>query len=257
MSAPAAATAAAKAARTRSAPRGGPDGFEPGSTVTRAAVFTPGTYDPQARTIEAVLLLRCPYPALGRVRGTRGLRRGRRSRARRPPAAWRSFSTHDQDRPIGVVEDARFEADRLVGRLRFSDTEDGRAFEGQVSRGELSSISIGYRVTTWTLTSVEEDTEIWRAERWELLEVSLVTVPADALAAVRSAPSATPPSPRADAQTEEATCIRRNSPQSGTAPVDTAPAATQVETPRRPRPPRPPSPPLPRRSMPRPFSVPT
>ncbi|GJD51093.1 hypothetical protein OPKNFCMD_3844 [Methylobacterium crusticola] len=226
----AALTRAVSNALTRAAttPRMGPDGFEPGSTVTRAASFVPGTYDAAARTIEAVFSSGARIRRWGAFEelavGPEAVDLGRAIDGRMA-----FLFNHDQARPIGVVEEARFDATGLAGRLRFADTEDGRAFEGMVSRGELSSISVGYRVTSWTLTSVEDDTEIWRADKWELLEVSLVTVPADPRAAVRSTPAEPTPTPRAQAQTEESDVLRRHSPQAGPAPVETvAPEAPET-----------------------------
>jgi hypothetical protein len=75
-----------------------------------------------------------------------------------------------------------------------------------VARGELKGISIGYRVNTWTIISEEDGHETWRATRWELLEVSLVPVPADANAGVRAAVGPTPSAPI----TEEEDDMRRN-----------------------------------------------
>ncbi|WP_066924539.1 prohead protease/major capsid protein fusion protein [Methylobacterium sp. CCH5-D2] len=220
-------------ARTRSTPRIGPDGFEPGATATRAASFTPGTYDPVGRTIDAV------FSSGARVKRWGGYEELAVSAdaidlGRAASGRMNFLFNHNQNRPIGVVEDARFEAGILVGRLRFADTDDGRSFEGQVARGELSSISVGYRVTTWTLTSIDDEVEVWRADKWELLEVSLVTVPADPQAAVRSVPAETLPTPQSTPHSEESDVLRRNSPQ-GTPPVETAPVvpvapAAPVET---------------------------
>jgi phage head maturation protease len=81
--------------------------------------------------------------------------------------------------------------------LAFGLTPQADLAWGMVKRGELSGISIGYRVTEWSVT--DEDGEIidqelaysnaasfiYRAERWELLEASLVSVGADAGAGVR------------------------------------------------------------------------
>lgn len=66
-----------------------------------------------------------------------------------------------------------------------------------VSRGELTGISAGYRVDQWLITDadgdvVEERDITWNdkltftATRWQLFEASLVGVPADAVASVRS-----------------------------------------------------------------------
>jgi phage head maturation protease len=86
-----------------------------------------------------------------------------------------------------------------MGRLKFNDTKEGRIAEGMVSRGEIAGISAGYRVEAWeiadadgTVIDPEKDTVRWdddltfTATRWELLECSLVCVPAESTASVRS-----------------------------------------------------------------------
>ena len=85
----------------------------------------------------------------------------------------------------------------LIGKLSFNATTEGRKAEGMVKRGEIGAVSIGYRVTSWLAedddgNSVDPDAARWdndltfTATRWELLEASLVCVPADGSAMVRS-----------------------------------------------------------------------
>jgi len=83
-------------------------------------------------------------------------------------------------------------------RLVFGLTPQADIAWGMVQRGELSAISIGYKVLRWVVH--DEDGEIidqefaypnaasftYTAERWELLEVSLVALGADAGAGIRS-----------------------------------------------------------------------
>lgn len=84
---------------------------------------------------------------------------------------------HDPARPLGRVRDLRVEAGRLVGDLAFSESADAREIWPQVRDGWLREVSIGYRVHKW---EIDEDEETHTAARWELLEASIVTVPADA-----------------------------------------------------------------------------
>lgn len=77
-------------------------------------------------------------------------------------------------------------------------TSRGRVAEGMVARGELSGISARYRVDTWgpvvdpdgdvvdPARANWDDDLVFTAVRWQLLEASLVGVPADSLASVRS-----------------------------------------------------------------------
>lgn len=168
-----------------------PAGFKPGETMQRLAGdarFSPSTYDAKTRTVEAIFSA-----------GTRVSRWGMFEELaisveaidlnRVALGQVKLLDSHNQyaiDAVLGAVENARVEGGKLVGRIRFADTEAGRAAEGAVARGELTGISVGYRVTTWVLVSSEGEAEIWRAEKWELLEVSLVSVPADPQAQMRS-----------------------------------------------------------------------
>lgn len=100
---------------------------------------------------------------------------------------------------LGRVARVWFDAGKLMGLLAFDDSEVGRLAEGLVTRGTVRGISIGYRVDEWQVTDDEGDvvdpsrlrwddqaTCTYTAVRWTLLESSLVSVPADANAFVRS-----------------------------------------------------------------------
>jgi phage head maturation protease len=90
-----------------------------------------------------------------------------------------------------------------MGLLAFDDSESGRMAEGLVSRGTVRGISIGYAVTEWEITDDEgnvvdqsrlryDEEYIFTAKRFTLLECSLVSVPADSNAFVRSFGSSAP-----------------------------------------------------------------
>ncbi|MFD2030942.1 phage portal protein [Ancylobacter dichloromethanicus] len=212
--------------RSATVPRSTPDGFEPGASVNRQATddmlarLAPGSYNSTARSVEAI------FSTGARVRrwgiyeelavSPESVDLGRVAQGQ-----VRLLDTHDSssiDKVLGVVVSARAADGHLTGVIRFADTEPGRRAEAMVQSGDLVGISVGYRVTTWTLTSTENDQEVWRADRWELLEVSLVAVPADPGAMVRSEP-ANPTLTRADAHNEENDEMRRNLSPAGAAPV--------------------------------------
>jgi hypothetical protein len=91
---------------------------------------------------------------------------------------------------------------------------------------------VGYRVTKWQITATDDDNnETWRAVAWELLEASLVPVPADPNAVVRSAPG----TPEHGNQEEDD--MRRNLPggaaAAAPASTTTASAATPAVDPAR------------------------
>lgn len=197
------ATLAIAAATMAIAPltRGAPDasqpqerGTPPPARGTRAASFTPSTYNATARTVEAVF---SAGTAVNRWYGTEALTISEEAIDLTRVAAGlcpllNSHNPRDLDAVLGRVLDARIESGQLVGTFLFADTDAGRAAEGRVARGEVLGISVGYIVRTWTLTESTDERDTWTATRWELLEVSLVAVPADPNAGVRSAPGEAP-----------------------------------------------------------------
>jgi HK97 family phage prohead protease len=219
---------------TAARPQLTPDGFVPGEIVARkagddlSARFTPSSYNAKARTVDAIFSA-----------GSRVSRWGVFEELAISPEAIdlsrvalgqvRLLDTHNQgslNAVLGVVEDARIEGGQLVGRIRFADTDAGRNAEGMVARGEITGISVGYRVTTWTLTSLANEVEVWRADRWELLEVSLVAVPADPLATTRSGQVS---SQRADeAHSQENDNMRRNAANSETGTIPATPPTPEA-----------------------------
>lgn len=140
------------------------------------------------------------------------------------------LDTHNQYElaaQIGRVVTARVEGGQLVGLVQFDQTDEGQQIEARVARGELRAISIGYRVTTWTITTTTTNSELdtWRATSWELLEASFVPVPADPNAVVRSAPGN-----QQHGTTQEEDDMRRNLPggAAAAAPSAAAPAQTTI-----------------------------
>jgi HK97 family phage prohead protease len=177
--------------------------------------FAPNSYDATARTIDAVIStgaqvkrfffteeLEISPDAIDLGRATTGM----------VPL----LDSHNQGTTaavLGTVSNVRIEGGQLIASLKFGETDQAKLVEGMVARGELKGISIGYRVQTWTIVSVEDGSETWRATRWELLEVSIVSVPADANAVVRAAPGQPSHGTGATAATkEEENDMRRNLP---------------------------------------------
>jgi len=214
---------------TRSAtPAVSPEGFVPGSTLDRrtgdAAVrFAPGSYSAETRTVDLVLSSGARVRRWG-IFEELSIGPEAVDLSRAATGQVRLLDSHRQESIgdiLGSISDVRFEGGLLVGRATFADTEAGRRAEAMVERGEVPGVSMGYRVLTWTLSQVENDVEVWRADRWELLEVSLVSVPADPAARVRAA---------VPASQQEIDDMRRNAPSAESpAPTPvTAPAPEQV-----------------------------
>ena len=87
---------------------------------------------------------------------------------------------HDMDEVIGVVENARIDADG-VGRavVRFSRSDDGEEVWQDVQDGILRSVSVGYQVNEIVLTGEHDGIEVYTAQKWCPYEISIVSIPAD------------------------------------------------------------------------------
>lgn len=201
-----------------------PEGFVPGSTLDRrsggdmAVRFTSSSYNAETRTIQAIASAGARVRRWG-IFEELAISPEAIDLGRVAPGQVKLLDSHDQgsiDRILGTVIRAWIEGGNLMVEIRFADTEAGRAAEARVASPDAPGLSVGYRVTTWTLTQLDNDSEVWRADRWELLEVSLVAVPADPAALFRSAQPTTP-----EQETDD---MRRN------APAD-APAPTPIQTP--------------------------
>lgn len=93
---------------------------------------------------------------------------------------------------VGVIEDgsARIEDGQGIARVRFDEgDEDADAAFRKVANRIVRNVSVGYIVHRYMKIDAAEagGLPIWRAIDWEPLEISLVPVPADAGAQVRSA----------------------------------------------------------------------
>lgn len=193
--------------RTPERPAGGPPGImtrqgppdgdgaeqrqpQVGGRGIRSLTVTPESYDATARTVRAILSAGTPvrryYFTEELEISAEAIDLNRVSAGICP-----LLDTHNQytvDAQLGRITDVTIEDGQLVGTLLFNDTDAGRAVEARVAAGELRAISIGYRVTKWQITATDDSGhETWRAVAWELLEASLVPVPADPNAVVRSA----------------------------------------------------------------------
>lgn len=173
----------------------------PGGIIKRFATTAPFTYDDQKHTCDALL---SSGSAVVRAYGTEKLRISPQAvdvgRVARGQAllidSHRQSSISDA---LGKIQNVWFQNGELWATLEFNRTPQGRAAEQMVARGELTGISIGYSVSAWEITDADgnkvdpssirwnDDIELtYLATRWELVEASLVTVPADGTAGVRS-----------------------------------------------------------------------
>lgn len=191
--------ALAAALMTRESPAGGLQQRHgpPPAKGERFVAFTGSSYDPATRTCEATF---ATGEVVSRSWYTEQLRIDAESvdLRRVPLNQVRLLFNHQSGQVIGFVQVAEIQSGVLAGRLCFAKTEAGDLYAGMVERGELTGISVGYLVHQWTRVSDDQaDKDEWIATRWELMEVSLVPVPADPFAGVRSAdlPPGSPATP--------------------------------------------------------------
>jgi HK97 family phage prohead protease len=149
------------------------------------ALAMPASYDAKARTIEAIVATDAAIKRYG-VAEALVMSAASADLTRAAEGRMAFLFNHDPDRPIGTVVRASIKSGNLVALLRFADTPEGRKAEGQVARGELSQFSIGFGVSAWAPTKTASANDTVRAVSWELFEVSLVSIPADKAAVVRS-----------------------------------------------------------------------
>ena len=90
---------------------------------------------------------------------------------------------HDRDKIIGVVEGIEQEGERTYATVRLARSEEGEKALELIRDKVLVNCSIGYQVYEWEEIKEPDrkagDPPLFRARDWELLEISLVTVPAD------------------------------------------------------------------------------
>ena len=178
-----------------SAPAAVRSGEPPTGTIQRSAAaanrFAAESYDSETRSAVAILSTGARVPRFDAIEEL-AIDREAIDLARIARGQVRLLDSHNQSSVgsiLGIISDAWIEGGKLIGRLEFADTPAGRAAEGMVARGEATGISVGYRVSQWSPAGINDDKQIWRADRWELMEASLVSVPADPDALIRSAQS--------------------------------------------------------------------
>ena len=94
---------------------------------------------------------------------------------------------HSRDTIIGRVEGIRLDGNRLRGLLRFSENPQATEVWADFEAGILQDVSIGYQIH-----DMQQDPSgsAWNITRWQPLELSIVTVPADPHVGIgRSAPN--------------------------------------------------------------------
>jgi phage head maturation protease len=166
-----------------------------------SSASSPASYDKASHSCECVI---SAGAAVARFYGTEVLRIDSKSvdLSRVTNGGCPLLDSHSQssiDAVLGRIDSAWIKGGQLYGKIIFAQTPAGRQAEGMIARGELKGISAGYSVSDWEISDDDgdiidpekgqmrwDDKLTFTAVRWQLLEASLVGVPADAASAVRS-----------------------------------------------------------------------
>ena len=181
-------------------------------TVSMASFrFMPETFDEASRTVKLVATTNYPYKIMGWFMdyeevleiSEQAIDLGRLKAGKTPLL---KNHKNDIDCVLGRIIDYQIEKaetpifemapadmfketpDRLVVTVHFDDDEyNNKYLLPKVKSGSIGNVSIGYRIHEYELFEGPDAETLDRiiARNWELLEVSLVAVPADYLAGVR------------------------------------------------------------------------
>ena len=189
---------------------------------TRAATIAPATLNREAGTVDVVLSTGAPVKRAGYVERL-AIDPAAVTIAPRLPVldSHRQASIQDVK---GRVENVRFESGQIVATLRISDPVALAAIE----RGDVTGVSIGYRVSKWQDSSDATGQRVRTATAWELVEASLVAIPADPQALIRSATLPQDLTTAPDAATLETRAAIRSI--AATAGLDSAWADSQIDS---------------------------
>lgn len=95
---------------------------------------------------------------------------------------------HDPDRPVGKTVHISRRNGELWAQMHFDEEDEfSRRVRGWVDRGIVRSASIGFIPHSWRWEKTETGKEVVRFTDWELVEWSVVTVPANPDALMLSA----------------------------------------------------------------------
>lgn len=86
---------------------------------------------------------------------------------------------HDPDKVIGVVERAWIEGGKGRAVVRMGESEKAREVWEDIKAGVLRNVSVGYQIQEMVKEGERDGVETYRVTRWQPLEVSVVSIPAD------------------------------------------------------------------------------
>jgi len=154
--------------------------------LIRRAALAASSWDPEARTATAVLSTGAGVQRMDRA-GEYEERLALEGQVWPPSVPLLdSHRHHGLEARLGSVTDIRAEGGELRGVVRLSRASPAAdRVAADLADGHGFSLSVGYRVDAWRQTT-EEGRRVRTAFRWHLLETSIVHIPADPAAGIRS-----------------------------------------------------------------------
>lgn len=151
-------------------------------------VGSASTYNDDAGTFEAVIATDAPVerwmPGEGRVNEVLDMAGANLDRVAGGMALLDSHRAGTFADRLGTVETIKRQGNTLVATIRLFDDERAAPVRSALRAGHRLGISIGYRVRKYEAD--DADPPNFRATAWDLLEVSVVNIPADAGASTRA-----------------------------------------------------------------------
>lgn len=86
---------------------------------------------------------------------------------------------HDRRDHIGVVDSVRIEGGKARARLRFGNGQRASEIWQDISDGIRRHVSVGYTVDKIEVEQRKGQPDLVRVKRWQPLEISIVSIPAD------------------------------------------------------------------------------
>lgn len=154
--------------------------------MTRAASTRPNSFDPETRTVSAVIATPTPVPrrdARGPFFEVLTADTLDQSAVDGLPVldSHRTASVRDQ---LGRVRSITQEGGNIVAVLEITSAEDAAPVVQRIADGTVTGVSIGYRVAGWTEKTTPEG-RVKTPTRWHITEVTLTSNPADPSARLR------------------------------------------------------------------------
>jgi len=145
--------------------------------LARSFSISADRMDEESRTVELSFSSDLPYP---RYFGNEILDHGDGCDLSRMNDGGALLWNHNWDDQIGVVESARIDGNKGYAKVRFSKNPRGQEMWQDVKDGIRRNVSVGYEINEMVLeTERGDEPSDYRVTRWEPLEISLVSVPAD------------------------------------------------------------------------------